>query len=405
VKSLSHNIELLEPVLEAPPGLDVQLARQVDLGRIIEVVTLKEGVTPRSPHAQAAISEARAHGMLRHRSILEVYSLEVTETSVVIEREAARGDRLSAVLGRLSVHERLAILWEVCQALSHAHERRVFHGDLTLERVILGPGGAVKVTGFGLPLDPLVDTCPTDAIVGAGLRVPEVRVGAPYGTLAEVYGFGCLAFEVLTGKPWVDEAPGKMARLLFPPSLSLPLHVEEVLELCVARVPAHRPASLAFVAERLDPNFLPQSVSLGRTLSPPRIRHPLFWASAAAVLLALGLGLGYLGAARVQASPPRLSVVPLESDPSRQDARIRVVARPWAHVSIDGKFHDTTPFAAPISVEPGVHTVRLEHPEAAPEERTVQVNAGQTAFVDVALRLTRPIVLDRDAERPVETTP
>jgi serine/threonine protein kinase len=405
VKSLSHNIELLELVPDAPPGLEIRLARQVDLGRLVELVTLKEGVTPRSPHAQMAITEARAHGMLRHRSVIEVYSLEVTESAVAIEREAAQGERLQAVLGRLSLEERLGILAELCQAIAHAHERRVLHGDLSLERIVVASSGVVKLAGFRLPLAAGVDTCPSDAIVGAGLRVPEVRVGAPYGVLAEVYGFGCLAFEVLTGKPWRDETSPRMTTPVFPPSLLLPPHVEEVLALCLARVPAQRPESLRAVHERLDPKLASRATPRERSISPSSVRNFALLGAAALALLVLGLGAGYFGASRVGTPPRRLSVVPLDADPAQEGARIRVVARPWAHVSVDGKFHDTTPFAAPIAVSPGVHTIRLEHPEAAPEERTVQVGAGQTALVDVALRLLRPVILDREVERPVETTP
>jgi serine/threonine protein kinase len=403
VKTIAHDIEVLEP-LESPPGLEIHLARQVSLNRLVEVVALKEGVTPRSPHAAAAITEARAHSRLHHRSIIEVYSFELTDSTVVIEREAAQGPRLSDRLEDLTQSQRLGALREIALALAHAHERRVLHGNLTPNQVVLAAQGGLKLGGFGVELEPDVDTCPSDAISGAGLRVPEVRLGAPYGVLAEIYGFGCLACEVLTGTTG-EEGSKKFAVAAQLEGLALPPHVLETLTSCLSPIPAQRPASMDFVAERLDPAFLERRPRPSRSV--PR---PFRLGAFASSLLALGfVGLGalsaYLAFSRGSTAVPHLSVVPMEADRASDGARIRVVARPWAHVSVDGKFFDTTPFATPISVEPGVHTVRLEHPAAAPEERTVQVGAGQTALIDVALKLTRPIILDREAERPIETTP
>jgi serine/threonine-protein kinase len=62
-----------------------------------------------------------------------------------------------------------------------------------------------------------------------------------------------------------------------------------------------------------------------------------------------------------------------------------VVADPWAHVVVDGEHIDTTPFARPIPLSAGVHHVRLEHPAAPTERRTVTLAAGETVLLDVKM--------------------
>jgi hypothetical protein len=65
------------------------------------------------------------------------------------------------------------------------------------------------------------------------------------------------------------------------------------------------------------------------------------------------------------------------------------VAHPWANVIVDGEQVDTTPFARAIPLSPGVHYVRLEHPKAPVERRTVTLEAGETVLLDVKMDLPR----------------
>jgi serine/threonine-protein kinase len=84
-------------------------------------------------------------------------------------------------------------------------------------------------------------------------------------------------------------------------------------------------------------------------------------------------------AAVVEASPRR--------DPTR--GLLRVVATPWAEVLVDGELIDVTPVGRPISLTPGKHYVTFRHPNAVEEQRVIKVAAGQTVFLDVAMRVDR----------------
>jgi serine/threonine-protein kinase len=67
-----------------------------------------------------------------------------------------------------------------------------------------------------------------------------------------------------------------------------------------------------------------------------------------------------------------------------------VVAEPWAHVVVDGQKLETTPFARPIPLAAGTHYVRLEHPFAPTERRTIELTPGETILLDVTMKVRRP---------------
>jgi serine/threonine-protein kinase len=96
----------------------------------------------------------------------------------------------------------------------------------------------------------------------------------------------------------------------------------------------------------------------------------------------------------------RLALVPPRS------AFLRVVADPWAQVVVDGEPVDTTPFARPIPLPAGVHYVRLEHPNAPIERRTVTLGENETVLLDVKMDVAHPRVPRAEAPvRPSLTDP
>lgn len=89
-----------------------------------------------------------------------------------------------------------------------------------------------------------------------------------------------------------------------------------------------------------------------------------------------------------QAPGRRLELLP------RGRAFLRVVAHPWAHVIVDGQEVEITPFARPIPLSVGSHYVRLEHPNAPVERRTIELSPGETLLLDVTLKVTQPKAAD-----------
>ena len=57
---------------------------------------------------------------------------------------------------------------------------------------------------------------------------------------------------------------------------------------------------------------------------------------------------------------------------------------------VDGQERETTPFARPIRLSPGTHYVRLEHPNAAPERRTLSLGAGESVLLEIDMKIALP---------------
>ena len=104
-----------------------------------------------------------------------------------------------------------------------------------------------------------------------------------------------------------------------------------------------------------------------------------------AVSLALGLTVGGLELVRGRDQDPTLALGPRPMGTSGV-GYLRVLARPWAEISVDGIPVDTTPTARPVPLAPGTHFVRLRNPSYITEDRSVQVTAGQVVWIDLDLR-------------------
>ena len=86
-------------------------------------------------------------------------------------------------------------------------------------------------------------------------------------------------------------------------------------------------------------------------------------------------------------------------------AFLRVVVQPWANVIVDGETFDTTPFARAIPLAPGTHYVRLEHPQAPTERRTIELVAGETILLDVTMKIRRPPGFSQGLGTPAPSSP
>jgi serine/threonine-protein kinase len=114
-----------------------------------------------------------------------------------------------ASAGELPVREALCVLRDVAAALAYAHEHGVVHRDIKPDNVLLS-GGEALVTDFGVAK--ALSPSATDS--GSGLTALGVALGTPaymapeqaaadphIDQRADIYAFGCLAYEVLTGQP------------------------------------------------------------------------------------------------------------------------------------------------------------------------------------------------------------
>lgn len=220
------------------------------------------------------VAEAEAARSIQHANVVKVCGL-VTSGPVYYVMEWVDGQTLAAQLerGPLPLPEALSIALQVCDALRAAHAAGVVHRDLKPENVLLAdvPNGsrkhAVKITDFGIAktCDALRDLTPSGLILGTpAYMAPEQALpGDDVDHRADIYSFGVLLYEMLSGEP---PFAGNVASLIrsqieeSPVPLrfrrDLPQHVPAVLDRLIARCmhkrKSRRPPNMAEVSEQLS---------------------------------------------------------------------------------------------------------------------------------------------------------
>ncbi|WP_437637040.1 serine/threonine protein kinase [Sorangium sp. So ce854] len=107
-------------------------------------------------------------------------------------------------------------------------------------------------------------------------------------------------------------------------------------------------------------------------------------------LIVAGGALIELGLRPHDAAGPPSAEARQTGEGSEERGYLKVLARPWAEVVVDGELIDVTPLGRPIPLQAGRHFVTFRHPNAPDEKRTITVAAGQTVTLDVSMRIDRP---------------
>jgi len=164
--------------------------------------------------------EAQVLASLNHPGIAAIYGLEESEGVLALVMELVEGPTLAERIaqGPVPLEEALPVGRQIAEALEYAHERGVVHRDLKPANVKITGEGAAKVLDFGLAkaLDsqdspsnvnlansPTVSIAPSQAgmILGtAAYMSPEQAKGRPVDRRADIWAFGCVLYEMLTGE-------------------------------------------------------------------------------------------------------------------------------------------------------------------------------------------------------------
>jgi serine/threonine-protein kinase len=162
--------------------------------------------------------EAELLASLNHPNIGAIYGLEQRDTMVAIVLELVEGETLADVIARgpLALADALPIAHQIAEALEAAHDKGVVHRDLKPANIKVTPDGRVKVLDFGLakmletdPKSSAMSMSPTlsvhatyaGIILGtAAYMSPEQARGKPVDRRTDVWAFGCVVYEMLTGK-------------------------------------------------------------------------------------------------------------------------------------------------------------------------------------------------------------
>jgi serine/threonine protein kinase len=176
------------------------------LGRPVAIKTLS--VLAGSPHEAELklrfLREARSAGMLQHPNIITVHELFEEDGTAYLVMELLEGASLSSLLRRkkeLTLGEKLSILDQIAAGLSEAHAHRIIHRDLKPSNVFVLKNGAVKVLDFGVAKMGEGELTKAGTVFGTvEYMAPEQVRGASVNARADIFSFGVVAYEVLSGR-------------------------------------------------------------------------------------------------------------------------------------------------------------------------------------------------------------
>ncbi len=189
---------------------EVYRATDTRLNREVALKVLPESFI-NDPNRMARFErEAQVLASLSHPNVAGIYGLEEADGIRCLVLELIEGDTLYDRLkeGSLSLKETLDIAVQVAGALEATHEKGIIHRDLNPANVKVLPDGRVKVLDFGLAKVFMDETeAPAALSTKAGVLLgtpaymsPEQIRGLQVDTRADIWAFGCLIFEMLTGE-------------------------------------------------------------------------------------------------------------------------------------------------------------------------------------------------------------
>jgi serine/threonine protein kinase len=228
-------------ILIAPLGAggmgEVWKARDERLDRLVAIKRLTNHENARF------VQEARAIAALNHPNICQIY--DVGPDYLVMEYVEG-----TAVHGPQRVEDALRLAIQIATALEEAHRKRILHRDLKPGNVLVGTNGVAKLLDFGLArfMSNSGET-KTTAVMGTPLYMsPEQTEGQPLDERSDVFSFGALLYEMLSGRRTFDT----LAALLRDDPAPLDMPGAEIARRCLAKRPAERFQSMTDVKAALE---------------------------------------------------------------------------------------------------------------------------------------------------------
>ena len=236
---------------------EVYRATDTRLGREVAIKVLPASFGSDPDRLRRFEQEARATGILNHPNILSIFDVGKHEGAPFVVSELLEGDTLRARLAEVKLPLRRAIDYaeQLANGLAAAHEKGIIHRDLKPENIFITKDGRLKILDFGLArvttpvvADSLAADAPTTpagtdpgVVLGTvGYMSPEQVRGKPADVRSDVFAFGTVLYEMLSGKRAFrrESAVETMNAILKeePPELST---VDEAIPPALERIVAH----------------------------------------------------------------------------------------------------------------------------------------------------------------------
>ena len=329
-KTLSH-YKVLEKIGQGGMG-EVYRAEDTNLSREVAIKVLPEQFTQDPQRLARFEREAKLLASLNHPNIAAIYGLEEADGVRFLALELVPGETLQERVskGPLPVEEALEVCRQIAEGVEAAHAKGVIHRDLKPANVKVTPEGKVKILDFGLAKAFEAETPVTDISQSPTLTEEMTRAGVILGTAAymspeqakgeavdkraDIFAFGCVLYELLTGRRAFQGetiAETIAAVLKSEPEWeklpdSTPWRIKELLEDCLQKEVHNRFHDVSHVRIQINKaQKEPTTASpIGQTIAaqPGRWRRAIILGSVA--LAGAAVGVAIWGLMRPPLSPP-----------------------------------------------------------------------------------------------------
>ena len=335
--------QVTAPLGEGGMG-QVWRARDTRLNRDVALKCLPDSFANDSDRRARFTREAQTLAALNHPNIAGIHGLEESGGIAALVMELVEGEDLSQRIARgaIALDEALPIAKQIAEALEAAHEQGIIHRDLKPANIKVRSDGTVKVLDFGLAkaLDPAAASSPqamnsptitSPAMTQAGMilgtaayMAPEQARGTAVDKRADVWAFGVVLYEMLTGQRLFTGATvsDTIAAVLtrepewttLPPGTPPP--IRKLLRRCLEKDRKRRLADAADARLEIDDALTGPAADAPSATVLPATRARLPWALVATLSVALAAGLFAWAPWRPMVAPPemRLDIITPGSD-------------------------------------------------------------------------------------------
>jgi len=262
----------------------VYRARDTVIERAVVVKILTEDASADPESKARFLHEAKIAGGIQHENIVSVFDYGDHAGRPYIVMEYLEGEDLRNAIrdnhtGNLA--NRLRIATDIASALEYVHERGIIHRDIKPENVHIAKSGKVKLMDFGIAKTANLSLTRTGMAMGTPYYMaPEQVAGRATTPLIDIYAFGMLFYELLTGARGVQ---GDTMEQLFYQIMNVPLDpamlenagappsIRDLVLRCTAKPPEQRPQTMREVIDvlrRATPRSAPSGATT-RTLTTP----------------------------------------------------------------------------------------------------------------------------------------
>ena len=314
---------------------EVYRAKDTRLGRDVALKILPPTFTGDPDRLARFRREAQVLASMNHPHICAIFGLDEANGTQFLVLELVDGQSLARRIarGRIPVDEALGIAKQIAEALEAAHEKGIIHRDLKPANVALTSGGNVKVLDFGLAkaTEPASGTS-LDVTNSPTITPPSMRtgVGVILGTAAymspeqakgrladkrcDIWAFGCVLFEMLTGKRAfaAEDVSDTLAFVLTKePDFSLlpantPATTRTLLRRCIEKDPTRRLHDIADARLEIEDVIWPPAAVIDRPPAAASVANAnrlTVRAVVATAILAIAAGAWWLGRRSSAAAP------------------------------------------------------------------------------------------------------